>query len=77
MITLLIVTTTVSIDAVQLPLVMVHASDTELPADIPVTVLVGEDGVVTVAVPDSTLHTPVPKAGALADNVVEPELHRF
>ena len=70
-------TTTVSFEAVQLPLLIVHTNDTDEPADIPVTVLVGDVGVVTVAVPDITLHAPVPKAGVLADRVVEPELQRF
>ena len=74
---LLMFTTTVSFEAVQLPLLMVHTNVTDVPAVNPVIVLVGEDGVVTVAAPAITLHAPVPKAGLLADKVVEPELHRF
>ena len=43
----------------------------------PVTPEVGEEGVVMVAVPETTDHTPVPTAGVLPANVVVVTLQRF
>ena len=68
---------TVSVDAVHGLLLMVHTNVTVVPATKPVTPDVGELGVVMVAVPNATVHKPVPKAGVLADKVVVPELHKF
>lgn len=74
---LLILITTVSVEAVQGELLMVHTKVTEVPAVKPVTVEVGDEGVVMVAVPETIDHTPVPKAGAFADKLADPELHKF
>ena len=52
----------------QVPLLIVHAN-VFTPVVNPVTPLVGELGVVTVAVPAVTVHTPVPTVGALAAKV--------
>jgi hypothetical protein len=58
-----------SVVGVQIPLETVHLNTTEGPA-IPVTLEVAREGVVTVAVPETTDHTPVPIAGAVAARVV-------
>jgi hypothetical protein len=50
-------------------LLMVHRS-VLIPTPIPVTPEVGEEGSVMVAVPEMTVHVPVPVAGAFAANVV-------
>ncbi len=68
------VNTTSSVDAVQVPLLMLQRSVALLPAGIPVTVDVRDDGVVIVAVPETKLHAPVPIVGALPDNVKVPLL---
>ena len=66
-----------SVDGGQVPLLIVHLRVAEAPTTIPVTPEVGEVGVVTVAVPDITLHTPVPIPAELADKVVVVSLHKF
>ena len=50
--------------------VMVHLNVTEEPTTSPVTPEVGEEVVVTVAVPAITVHNPVPGAGLFAARVV-------
>ena len=62
--------------ATQVPLVTVHRSVTLLPAETPVTVLVGEAGVVMVADPLMIDQLPVPTPGVLAAMVNEEALHR-
>ena len=52
----------------QVPLLIVH-TNVFTPVVKPVTPLVGELGVVTVAVPAVTVHTPVPTVGAFAAKV--------
>ena len=64
------VRTTVS-EEVQVPLVVVQLSVALVPAGTPVTPEVAEDGVVIVAVPLTTLQTPVPTLGALPASVKE------
>ena len=60
----------------QLPFVTVHLSVTLVPAVRPVTVLVGEPGVVIVtAVPLTMLHDPVPTPGVLPARVNVSLLH--
>ena len=71
----LLVITTSSDDTVQLPLLMVHLNVAELPAAKPVTVVVGEDGVVIVTVPLTNDQDPVPAVGVLAAMVNNPLLH--
>jgi hypothetical protein len=66
--------TTVSEDE-QVPFVTVQRRVALVPAGTPVTPDVGEDGVVIVAVPLTTLHAPVPVDGELPANVKEPLLH--
>ena len=68
------VSTTSSVE-VHVPLVVVQRSVTFVPAGIPVTVEVGEEGVVIVAVPLTKLHTPVPVVGVLPVKVKLPLLH--
>ena len=51
--------------ALQSPLVTVHLTVAVVPATSPVTVVVGEPGVVIVAVPLISVHKPVPGDGAL------------
>ena len=51
---------------VQVPFVIVQRNVADVPAVTPVTVVVTEDDVVIVAVPDTTLHDPVPVTGVLA-----------
>lgn len=69
--------TTSSEEEGQAPLEIVHRSVTELPTVIPVTPEVDEPGVVMVAVPDTTVHKPVPLTGEFPDKVVLVTLHRF
>ena len=57
--------TTSSVEAEQGLLEIVHLRVAEFPAVNPVTPLVGEVGVVRVAVPVITLHTPVPVVAVL------------
>ncbi len=68
---------TSSVDTAQAPLLMVHLKVALAPTTIPVTVEVGLDGVLTVAVPDVTVHVPVPVAGALPARVLLVTLHKF
>ena len=56
----------------QVPLVIVHTK-VFTPVVNPVTPLVGDVGVVTVAVPAVTVHAPVPIVGAFAANVAVAE----
>ena len=70
---LLLVNTTSSVD-VQVPLVVVQRSVALVPTGMPVTVEVAEDGVVIVAVPLTTLHTPVPTLALLPASVKAPLL---
>jgi hypothetical protein len=74
---LLFVSTTSSVDAVQLPLLIVQRSVALEPAGTPVTPEVAEDDVVIVAVPLTTLQAPVPVVGVLPASVNEPSLHLF
>ena len=60
---------TVELVVAQGPLETVHCKTVVAPAVSPVTVEVGEVGVVTVPVPLTTLQTPLPKAGAVAPRV--------
>ena len=69
--------TTSSLDTAQPPLLMVHLKVALVPMVRPVTVLVAELAVVIVAVPDTTLHAPVPVAGVFPANVVLVTLQRF
>jgi hypothetical protein len=71
---LLFVKITSSVAAVQGALVTVHLNVALVPAGTPVTPEVGEDGVVIVAVPLTTVHVPVPAAGAVAASVKLPLL---
>ena len=57
-----------SVLGVQVPLLIVHTK-VFTPVVKPVTPLVGELGVVTVAVPAVTVHAPVPTVGVFAANV--------
>ena len=57
-----------SVLGVQVPLLIVH-TNVFTPVVKPVTPLVGELGVVTVAVPAVTVHTPVPITGVFAAKV--------
>ena len=64
----LLVSITSSVD-VQAPFVIVHLSVALVPTGTPVTVEVGDEGVVMVAVPVTTVHKPVPITGALPASV--------
>ena len=57
---------------VQVPFVIVHTK-VFTPVVNPVTPLVGELGVVTVAVPAVTVHSPVPTVGVFAASVAVAE----
>ena len=70
----LLVNTTSSVD-VQAPLVMVHLKVILVPAVTPVTPEVGEVGVVTVPVPLTLLHAPVPVVGVFPASVNVVVLH--
>ena len=59
----------------QAPFVTVHFNVADVPTGTPVIVVVGEDGVVMVAVPLSNVHTPVPAAGVLCVIVKSPLSH--
>ena len=58
-----------------MPLVTVHLTVAVVPANTAVTVVVGEPGVVIVAVPLINDHVPVPTDGALCVIVKLPLLH--
>ena len=66
----------VSEEAVQVPLLMVHASRAAVPGVKAVTVEAGAAGAVTVAAPDTTAQSPVPSAGVFAASAVEVTLQR-
>ena len=65
-----------SSDALQVPFVTVHFIFALVPATTPVTVVVGEAGVVIVAVPLTSDHTPVPAVGVLWVMVNVEVLHK-
>ena len=67
--------TTSSVASAQIPLDTVHLKVALLPAASPVTVVVGEDGVVMVAVPLISDQAPVPTTGAAAAMVNVELLH--
>lgn len=71
------VITTSSVEFAQLPLLIVQRSVAVPPMVKPVTPLVDKVGVVTVAVPLTTLHAPVPVVGALPAKVAVVTLHKF
>lgn len=58
----------------QPPLAMLQRSVADVPTGTPVTVVVRDDAVVIVAVPDTNDHEPVPALGALAAMVKDPVL---
>lgn len=62
---------------VQAPLVMVHLKVALVPTTNPVTPDTGSDGVVIVAVPDTTLHAPIPVTAVFPAKVVVVTLHKF
>ena len=68
---------TSSVEEVQAPLAMVHLKVAVPPTTSPVKVEVGEEAVVIVAVPDTTVQVPVPVAGVLPAKVVVVTLQRF
>ena len=57
--------------------VTVHLKVAEAPMTSPVTPEVGEDGVVTFAVPETTVQAPDPSVGILPANVVVVVLQRI
>jgi hypothetical protein len=69
------VITTSSIDAAHAPLVIVHLNVAEIPTGTPVTPDVEDVGVVIVAVPENTLHVPVPVTGEFPASVKFALLH--
>ena len=72
-----VVITTSSVEGVQGELEIVQRRVAVPGTAKPVTPEVGEEEVVMVAVPDTTLHAPVPTVGVLAAKVVEVTLQRF
>jgi len=68
---------TVSVEFGQVALLIVQTRVADVPITNPVTPDVGDDGEVTVAVPDITLQAPEPVVGVFADNAVVVELHKF
>jgi hypothetical protein len=68
----LLVNTTSSVEAVQGALLMVQRKVTLDPLGTPVTVVVGEEALVIVPVPLTTVHAPVPTAAVLAARVKVP-----
>lgn len=71
-----IVIVTSSVDGEHTPLAMVHLNVTLAPTVKPVMVVVSEFGVVIVAVPDTTVHAPVPTVAVLPAKVVLVTLHK-
>src|SRR5690606_25585756 len=71
----LLVSTTWSTLGVQVPFSTRHSRVTEVPAGTPVMVVLNAFGLVIVAVPDTTLHVPVPITGSAAAMVKVPSLH--
>ncbi len=68
--------TTSSVDAVHTPLDIVHLKVAEAPTVKAVTPEVAEEGVVTVAEPETTDHAPVPELGVFPANVAVVTLHK-
>lgn len=66
-----------STEVEQVPLVIVHANVAESPITKPVTPLVGDVGEVMVAVPDTSVHVPVPTVGVFPVTTVDVVLHNF
>ena len=69
-----IVISTSSVDVPQPPFVTVHLNVAVAPIVKPVKPEVGEEGVVIVAIPDTTLHVPVPLVGLFPASVAVVEL---
>ena len=65
----LLVNTTLSVEAVHDPLDIVHVKVALLPAVMPVTPDVAEEALVMLAVPLATVHVPLPTEAALPDKV--------
>ena len=63
-------------DELHVPFVIVQRNTAVVPAGTPVTVDVGEDGVVIVAVPLTSVHKPVPGEGLFPARVNDPVLHK-
>ena len=72
--TLLVIITS-SVATGHVPLTTVQRNVAVLPAAKPVTVVVRLDGVVIVAVPETSVHVPVPTEGAVAAMVKVEVLH--
>ena len=72
-----ILITTSSLDELQAPLLIVHLNVALPPIVSPVTPELAEPGLVTVAVPDTTVQAPVPVVGVLPARVAVVTLHRF
>ena len=70
-----LVRTTLDWLAVQLPLEIVQVNVALFPAVMPVTVVVASEGLVIVAVPDVTVHRPVPFVGTFPAKVKLGLLH--
>jgi hypothetical protein len=70
-----LVITTSSVTEAQTPLEIVHLNVAELPEARPVTVLVGDVGVVIDTAPLTTLQVPVPVVAAVAAIVNDPLSH--
>jgi hypothetical protein len=68
---------TSSVELLQAPFDIVHLNTAVLPETRPVTEDVGEEGVVIVAVPETTDQVPVPVVGVFPASVVELVLHKF
>jgi len=68
---------TSSVEAAHEPFEVVHRNVAVVPTTNPVTPLVERVGVVMVATPLTTLHTPEPIIGALPASVVDVMLHRL
>ncbi len=64
-----------SVEGAQVPFVIVHLNVTLAPIVKPVTPDNGSTGSVIVAVPETTVHKPVPAVGAFPDNVAVVILH--
>ena len=67
---------TSSLEAAHTPLLIVHLKVEELPGTNPVKVEVGDEVVVIVAMPDTTLHEPVPTLATLPAKVPVVTLHK-
>ncbi len=69
--------TTSSVESTQIPLLIVHLNVTLVPMVNPVTVEDGDEGIVIVAGPATTLHNPVPTTGVFPDKEVDVTAHKF